>query len=263
MKLELQDRVAIVTGGSKGMGRATALALAAEGCDLCLVARDAEVLEKTADDIRAASGRQVITVAGDVARAELAQEVVAATVEQFERLDIVLNNAGGPAMGSFLDQDEEAWEAALQTNLRSVVRFTRAAVPHMKARGWGRVINITSTLAKEPTAPMVLSATARAGVSAFSKAIAAELAPEGITVNTVCPGGVLTERLVGLVEEGARRQGVDYEEQLKTSQALIPMDRFAAPEEIADVIVFLASERGAYVTGASLMVDGALTKGIF
>jgi 3-oxoacyl-[acyl-carrier protein] reductase len=263
MKMELEGRVALVTGGSKGMGRATAAALAGEGCEICLLARDPEMLVDAAAAIAEQNGREVLTVTGDVARAELAQETIDRIVERFGRIDILVNNAGGPPMGSFLDHDAAAWDAALQTNLLSVVGFTRAAAPHMIANAWGRVINITSTLAKEPTGPMVLSASARAAVSAFSKAVSAELAPHNVTINTVCPGGVLTDRLVGLIEAGAAGGKVSYDEQLKASQSLIPMDRFAAPEEVADVIVFLASQRGSYVTGTSLMVDGALTKSAF
>jgi len=133
----------------------------------------------------------------------------------------------------------------------------------MIANSWGRVISITSTLAKEPSGPMVLSASALAAVSAFFKAVSAELAPHNVTINTICPGGVLTDRLASLIEAGAANANISYDEQLAASQSLIPMDRFAAPEELADVIVFLASERGSYVTGTNLIVDGALTKSIF
>lgn len=263
MKMELEGRVALVTGGSKGMGRATAAALAAEGCEICLLARNPGTLEEAAAAITEQTGREVLTVVGDVARAELAQETVDAVMARFARIDILVNNAGGPPMGSFLDHDEAAWNVALRTNFLSVVGFTQAVTPHMMANTWGRVINITSTLAKEPTGRMVLSASARAAVSAFSKSVSAEFAPHNITINTVCPGGVLTDRLVGLIEAGAASSKISYDEQLQASQSLIPMDRFAAPEEIADVIVFLASERGSYVTGVSLMVDGALTKSAF
>lgn len=262
MGMELNGRFALVTGGSKGMGRATAAALAAEGCEICLLARDPETLGDAAAAIEKQSGRKILTVAGDVAQAELTPETIEKIVARFGRIDILVNNAGGPPMGSFLDHNAAAWEAALRTNLLSVVGFTRAAAVHMMAN-WGRVINITSTLAKEPTGPMVLSASARAAVLAFSKAVSAELAPHNVTINTVCPGGVLTDRLVRLIEAGAARENVSYDEQLQASQSLIPMDRFAAPEEVADVIVFLASERGGYVTGTSLMVDGALTKSVF
>ena len=263
MTLELRDRVAVVTGASKGMGRAAAAGLAAEGADLCLVARGEEALARAAQEIAEANGRELMTIPGDVADPGLADLVIGKVIERWGRLDILVNNAGGPPRGSFLDHNEAAWEAALQLNLRSVIRFSRAAVPHMKAGNWGRIVNITSSLAKEPTAPMVLSATARAGVSAFSKAISIELASHNVMVNTVCPGGVLTERLVGLLEARSAQESVSYEQLLAQSVASIPAGRFAEPEEIANVIVFLASERNRYVTGASIMIDGSLTKGIF
>jgi 3-oxoacyl-[acyl-carrier protein] reductase len=163
-------------------------------------------------------------------------------------------------MGSFLEHDGAAWEAAIHINLLSVVRFCKAVTPDMKFKNWGRIISITSTVAKEPSPAMVLSATTRAGVSAFSKTLAIELAQSNISVNVICPGGVLTDRLVGLLQARAEREKRDYQEILLESQASIPAKRFAGPGEIADVILFLASERGGYVNGVSLSVDGALTK---
>ncbi len=168
--------------------------------------------------------------------------------------------AGGPPVGSFSEHDATAWEAAIQTNLLGVVRFCKAVAPDMKSKNWGRIISITSTVAKEPSPAMVLSATTRAGVSAFSKTLAIELAQFNISVNVICPGGVLTDRLVGLLQARAEREKRDYQEVLQETQASIPAKRFAEPQEIADVILFLASERGGYVNGVSLSVDGALTK---
>ena len=260
---ELKGRTAIVTGASAGMGKASAIGLASQGVNLLLIARDPQRLRQTCEEIEAASKVMVLTLAGSVTERDLPSKAVSMVIDKWHRLDILVNNAGGPGMGSFLEQDDDAWDAALEQNLKSVIRFTRAAAPRMIERKWGRVINITSTLAKEPSPAMVLSATARAGVSAFSKAISAELAPNGVTINTLCPGGVLTSRLQNLVQTAAQKQNKPYEEILAQSQASIPIGRFAQPEEFADVLLFFASERARYMTGTTVMVDGGLTKSIF
>jgi 3-oxoacyl-[acyl-carrier protein] reductase len=259
MKLEIDGRVAIVCGASKGMGFASAKALALYGAKVLMVARDPSALKAAAQAI-AAEGGVVEAYAGDVRNPDLAQLAVDRCNALWGPVDILVNNAGGPPMGSFLEHDGTAWEAAIQANLLSVVRFCKAVAPGMKSKNWGRIISITSTVAKEPSPAMVLSATTRAGVSAFSKTLAIELAQFNISVNVICPGGVLTDRLVGLLQARAEREKRDYQEILQESQASIPAKRFAEPEEIADVILFLASERGGYVNGVSLSVDGALTK---
>lgn len=259
MNLGLDGRVAIVCGASKGMGFASAQALALHGVKVLMLARDPSALEAAAKAI-AAEGGVVEAYAGDVRNPDLAQLAVDRCEELWGSVDILVNNAGGPPMGSFLEHDGTAWEAAIQTNLLSVVRFCKAVAPGMKSKNWGRVISITSTVAKEPSPAMVLSATTRAGVSAFSKTLAIELAQFNISVNVICPGGVLTDRLVSLLQARAEREKRDYQEVLQETQASIPAKRFAEPQEIADVILFLVSERGGYVNGVSLSVDGALTK---
>ena len=263
MDLGLENRVAIVTGGSKGMGLAVATGLASHGARVCIVARDPEILDEAAAAIRGRSETDVLAIPGDVRDPKLPERTVGEVMGKWGRLDILVNNAGGPPPGSFLEHSDEAWEDALQLNLLSTIRFTRAAIPIMKERNWGRILNITSSLAKEPTPMMVLSATARAGVSAFSKAIATELAPHGITVNTVCPGGVKTDRLVSLFNDLAKKQDTTAKELIEQAEANIPIGRFADPEEFAQILLFLASEKGGYVTGTSIVVDGGLTKSIF
>ena len=259
MNLGIDGRVAIVCGASKGMGFASAKALALHGAKVLMVARDPFVLESAAMAI-AAEGGVVESFAGDVRNPDLAQLAVDRCNAVWGQVDILVNNAGGPPMGSFLEHNGATWEAAIQSNLLSVVRFCKAVAPSMKSKNWGRIISITSTVAKEPSPAMVLSATTRAGVSAFSKALAIELAQFNISVNVICPGGVLTDRLVGLLHARSEREKREYKELLHESLASIPAQRFAEPEEIADVILFLASERGGYVNGVSLSVDGALTK---
>jgi 3-oxoacyl-[acyl-carrier protein] reductase len=263
MDLEIRNRAAIVTGGSKGMGKAIALKLATEGARICLVAREEEALRKAVSDVSEISTEEVLFVAGDVSNPALANEVVDKVASAWGQTDILINNAGGPPMGSFLDHDDQAWLAALQLNLLSTVRFTTAVAPGMKQQQWGRIVNITSSLAKEPSAPMVLSATARAGVSAFSKSISHELAEDNVTINTILPGGVKTDRLLSLMKVRAETDGIPLDELVLQRAANLPIKRFAEPEEIADVVAFLTSERGGYVTGTSIAVDGGLTKATF
>lgn len=261
MEFGLQGRVAIVTGASRGMGFAVAQALAREGAKVLMVARNAEALSSAANGLRE-SGCEVDLLAGDVADSALPTAVVERCHAKWGGVHILVNNAGGPPMGTAVEHGPEAWEGAIQTNLLSVVRFCTAVAPIMREQKWGRIVSITSTVAKEPSPAMVLSATARAGVAAFSKALAIDLAPFNVTVNVVCPGGVLTDRLRDLLRSRAARENRDYDDLLRESQAAIPAKRFAEPVEIANVIAFLASSAGAYVNGVSLSVDGALTRGL-
>ncbi len=256
-------RVALVTGASKGMGRAIALGLARTGARVCVVARNLEALKATADEITAETGAEVWAVPADVSDPAIPAQIVSSVVATWGRLDILINNAGGPPPGSFLDHSEAAWTQAINQTLLSVVRFSRAAAPVMKEQKWGRILTISSTLAKEPSPTMVLSASTRAGVSAFCKAIAGELAPFGITVNVLLPGGVQTDRLESLVRAGAEKDGLTFEQGIARSVAQIPTGRFATPEEFANVAVFLTSDEARYVTGTSLAVDGGLTRSVF
>jgi 3-oxoacyl-[acyl-carrier protein] reductase len=259
MDMGLAGRTAVITGGSRGIGFGIALGLAREGCGVCLVARTEATLAAAATDITAQTSSKVSTICGDVSDAGFIDRLVG----EVDPVDILVNNASGPPPGSFLMHNDEAWIAAINQNFMSAVRLTRAVAPGMKERGWGRIVSITSTLAKEPSSMMVLSASTRAAVSAFTKAISIELAPFGVTANVVAPGGVQTERLESLMQQTAERENATLDEIRARSAASIPMQRFAAPEELADLVVFLASDRGAYLTGMSLMADGGLTKGIF
>jgi 3-oxoacyl-[acyl-carrier protein] reductase len=260
---ELNSRVAIITGASSGMGLASAKELAQQGVNLILVSRSKEKLTQAKKEILALTDVEIEVLSGNVIEKNLPLKAVELAIKKWGKIDILINNAGGPPMGSFLEHDNEVWDEALEQNLKSVIRFTKVVVPIMIENKWGRIINITSTLAKEPTATMVLSATARAGVSAFSKSISSELAEYGITINTLCPGGVLTDRLHGLLSAAAEKQNTSYEDVLKVSQSSIPIGRFADPKEFADMLVFIASERARYITGTTIMIDGGLSKGIF
>ena len=259
MDFGLKDKVAIVTGASKGMGLAISKAYISEGVKVMMVSRDETLLQNHAVAFRKEGGI-VDFVAGDVSDPDLAAKVVNKVKDLWGRADILINNAGGPPMGTFMEHNANVWEAAMQTNLMSVVRFCQAFAPLMISNKWGRIISITSTAAKEPAPVMVLSSTARAGVGAFTKAISTELAQYNISANVICPGGVLTERLESLILARGERENRSYDELLNESQMSIPAKRFASPAEIADTILFLTSERGGYITGVSLAVDGGLLK---
>lgn len=259
----LKGKTALITGASKGIGFGIAKSLANEGANLLLIARTKKDLLKCSEKILLDNDVRVEILVGDVKNKNLPEKAYSIIKKKFNNCDILVNNAGGPEVGSFLNHPEKTWLEAYFQNFYSTVNFTKKFAPDMKKKNWGRIINITSSLAKEPTPQMVLSASMRAGVSAFSKSISTELAPYGITVNTVCPGGVLTERLEKLVKISAKKEKIDFEKMLKKNVESIPIGRFASIEEFADVVTFLISERGKYLTGLSLMADGGLTKGIF
>jgi 3-oxoacyl-[acyl-carrier protein] reductase len=262
LDLGLENKVAIVTGASKGIGYAIANTLALAGAKVLMVSRNEVSLAEAIKCIGEAGG-QAASLAGDMADPSMPTLALEKANKLWGPVDILVNNAGGPPMGSFLEHDEAVWENVLQQNLLGFIRFTQAVAPDMKKNGWGRIISISSTVAKEPSPQMVLSATARAGLSAFTKAVSIELAPSNITVNVICPGGVLTDRLDQLLRLRAERELANYATLLKSAQESIPAQRFARPSEIADVALFLASTLGAYVTGVSLSVDGGLSKGYF
>ena len=250
----MKKKVAVVTGASKGMGLGIVKEFLLEKMNVLMISRNGERLKELN------KGGNLEILAGDVSDVELPKKALNLVLKKWGKVDILINNAGGPPADSFLNHNEKAWESALQTNLMSVVRFSKEFTPIMKKNNWGRIVSITSTIAKEPSPLMVLSATARAGVAAFSKAISTELAVNNITVNVICPGGVLTDRLISLVKNRAELEKRPYEEVLKESEKSIPIQRFATVEEIAGTVSFLCSEKGRYITGVQLSVDGGLTK---
>lgn len=258
----LKGKVAIVTGASKGIGYSIAEALARAGVKTLLISRNEAALSMAVEKIHEMGGEAAMLV-GDVADPLMPSRALAQANQLWGSVDIFINNAGGPPMGAFMEHSDEVWLDMLQTNLLAGIRFARALVPDMQKNEWGRIVSISSTVAKEPTPTMVLSATARAGLSAFTKAISTELAEYNITANVICPGGVLTDRLESLFKTKAQRESANYDNVLQEAQNSIPAKRFANPSEIADVALFLASELGSYVTGVSLPVDGGLTKGYF
>ena len=262
MDLELQGKCAIVCAASKGLGRATALALAREGARVAICARNEGTLHETARSIRQATGAHVLPIVADVARADDAERLVAVSAAELGAIDILVTNTGGPKSALFSTLSDEDWREAIDSVLMSVVRLSRAVIPHMRRRGGGRIINITSISAKQPVEGLVLSNALRAGVTGLARTLANEVAAENILVNCVAPGYTLTDRVVELADAAAAREGISAEAVQQRTVGKIPMQRMASPEEFADVVVFLASARASYVTGTTLQVDGGYIRSL-
>ena len=263
MDLGLRGRVALVCGASAGLGRAVAMGLGREGARLAICSRAEERLTKAAEDVRRDTGTDVLAVRADVSVPAEVKDLVQKTVAHYNRLDILVTNAGGPPFGHFLDLPEEVWQKALSLNLLSTLHLCREAVPHMKAANWGRIINITSFVAKQPTDGLILSNMTRPAVLGLAKSLANELAPYNILVNSVCPGAFETERHLELSRKRAQQEGLPLEEYLKLRAKDIPLQRNGKPEEFAGLVVFLASERASYITGTAIQIDGGLVRGLF
>lgn len=259
MDFGLAGKAALVGGASRGIGRAIALGLAREGCRVAICARGRERLEATAEEIRSSTGAEVIGVPCDMSQPDDIRRFVAAAVEAFGRLDVVVNNAGGPPTGPFEAHDEAAWQQALSQNFLSVVRTVREALPYLRAAGGGRIINITSIAVKEPIPGLILSNAARLGVVGLAKTLSRELAAHGITVNNVCPGLTLTDRMRELYGGRAEEAGRSLEEVLAEEAQRIPLGRLGQPEDVAALVLFLASEPARHITGTTIQVDGGST----
>ena len=255
MDLGIEGRVAVVAASSKGLGRAVAEELAAEGVNLVLCARGEAALHAAADRIRA-KGTTVIAIPADLSREGEPERVVEEAIGAFGKVDILVTNTGGPPAGRFEDHDLQAWRAAVQLNLESVIGLIRAALPAMKIQRWGRIINVTSIAVKQPVENLILSNSVRAAVTGLARTLASEVAPFGITVNCVMPGYTRTERLEELAAANAAREGVSIDEIRDRWHVQIPMRRLGEPAEFAAMVAFLASERASYITGVSVPVDG-------
>jgi 3-oxoacyl-[acyl-carrier protein] reductase len=264
MDLQLRGRVALVNAASRGLGRGIAEALAAEGVRLVIASRDQAAIGRAADEIAAAHRTEVVPVAADVSTPGAAERLVAIAADRFGGLDIVVNNSGGPPGGTFGDFDDAAWQHAFDLLLLSVVRMVRAAVPYLRASGAGRIINVASSAVKEPIPGLILSNSLRAGVAGLAKTLADELAPDQITVNTVLPGRILTDRLRGPFVEPARRAGVDVDELARAEVAKeVPLGRVGEPADLANLVAYLCSAPAAYLTGLVIAVDGGRIRSIF
>jgi 3-oxoacyl-[acyl-carrier protein] reductase len=262
MDLGLKGKVALVAGASQGMGRATALGFAREGAKVAICARGEAALNEAAEMIRKQTGGAVLAMVADMAKAEDIKKFVNQSAEHFGRLDIIVNNAGGPPPGEFLKFTDEDWNNAYNLSFMSTMRMTREAVPHMRKAGGGRVINITSYSVKEPITGLVLSNAVRSAVIGLAKTLSRELAQDNILINNICPGRIDTERAQKLNKARADRVGRPVEEINKEMAAEVPLGRYGTAAEAADVIVFLGSERASYITGTTIQIDGGLIRGI-
>lgn len=263
MELGLNGRRAVVAASSEGIGRAIAFGLAAEGARVLLCARREELLNTTADEIRSATGAEVHAIPADVSVVADIDRLASEAKERLGGVDILVNNAGGPPSGAIATLGADAWQAAIETNLNGTIRLTYAFLPGMQAQRWGRILNIVSTSAKEPFANLSLSNVTRAGVVAFAKTLATEAGPDNVLVNCIAPGAIWTERSRKSLAAQAKAQGKSEEEAKAASEQGIPLRRIGAPEELANLAVFLASDAASYITGTTIQVDGGLVKGLF
>lgn len=258
MNLELQGRVAMIAAASKGLGKACALALAAEGCKVSICARNAAELEKVRTE--AANHAEALAVTVDVAVAADLERWYQLTVEHFGQVDILVTNTGGPPVSRFLQLSDEQWQAGVESTLMNVVRLSRLVIPGMQQRKWGRLIHLTSLVAKQPVDELTISSTIRAGLSGLTKTQANQFGPDNITVNAVLMGHILTDRQYHIADVRVKEQGITYEQYFEQQAAAIPLRRLGESREVGEVVAFLASERASYVTGVSLQVDGGLIR---
>ncbi len=262
MDTGLRNRVALVAGSSQGLGRAAAFALAAEGAHIALCARNATALEVVAAKIRAQFGVQVHQERVDVRDTAALEQFVTDVNRVFGRLDICVTNAGGPPAKPFLSTTDQEWDDAFILNLRSAAAFARAVIPHMQRQRWGRIIMISSITVRQPQPQLVLSNAVRAGVMGLVRSLANEFGKDGILVNNVAPGYTATDRLIELARHGAAASGRSEKEIEQTWIDQIPIGRLGKPEELADAIVWLASNQASFVTGQTILVDGGMYKGL-
>ena len=262
MDLGLRGKVALVAAASKGLGRAVAEELAAEGAKLAICSRDAEAIESVGNEIAQRTGAEVLARAADVSRTADVDAFVDAALSIFGRVDILLTNSGGPPPGRFETLDLAAWRKAAELTLFAPVEFARRLLPGMKERRWGRILNVTSITVKQPVDNLMLSNSLRAAVTGWARTLANEVGETGVTVNNLIPGYTRTDRVVELSEVIAKRDGITTEEAVARWEREIPLGRLGEPREFAALAAFIASERASYITGQSIAVDGGWIKSL-
>ena len=262
MDLGLTNRVALIAASSQGIGLATAHAFAAEGCLVAMCARNAQTLRAAADQVKAQHRAEVVAEAVDVTDPGAVRDFVAAVAAKFGAVDICVTNAGGPPAKGFLAASLDDWQSAIAANFLSTVYFAREVIPHMQRKRWGRIITITSITTKQPVTDLVLSNAVRAAVVGLVKSLANEFGKDGILVNNVGPGFTATDRLKELAKARSAASGKAQQEIFDAWAADAPVRRLGEPREVAETIVWLASERASYVTGQTVLVDGGMYKGL-
>lgn len=262
MNLEISNRVAMIAAASKGLGKACAQALAAEGCHVSLCARNAAELDAARAEIIATGATgNVLTVQADVSSADDLSRWFAQTTAAFGQVDILVTNTGGPPVSKFMHLSDEQWQAGVDSTLLNVVRLSRLVIPGMQQRRWGRIIHLTSFVAKQPLDDLTISSTLRAGLSGLTKTMASQVGPDNITVNAVLMGHLMTDRQYHIADVRVKERGITYEQYFEEAAAQIPLRRIGDPRELGEVVAFLASARASYVTGISMLVDGGLYRG--
>lgn len=257
------NKIALITGASKGVGKAISIEFARKKIKLYLVSRNLTNLKKLKNEInKKINFQEIKIIKGDVSKKNSLKNIEKICKNSFGLPNILINNTGGPPSGKFDNFNNEIWEKYIRNNLMSVVNFTNTFHKKMVKNNWGRIITISSTVAKEPSANMVMSATLRSGVSGFNKSISFELAKNNITVNTILLGGVKTDRLYELIKKNSKSRKIKFKTYLKKVEKSIPIGRFAEPEEISNLISFLISENGSYITGQNIVIDGGLSKSL-
>jgi 3-oxoacyl-[acyl-carrier protein] reductase len=262
MDLDLKDKAAVVTAASKGLGRAVAQALAREGAKVAICSRDSGRITETAKELKQQTHADVIPLVCDVTSPDGITAFRDKVIDTFGRADIIFANSGGPPPGRIQDVGPEDFEQSLQLNLMSAIRLIYAFIPFMKENRWGRIIASTSISVKQPIPNLALSNVSRVGVVAFIKTLAREVAAFNITANAVAPGYIMTERVKNLMENRVKNENIPYEQALQEVVAQIPAGRAGEPEEFADLVTFLASERAAYINGETILIDGAMYAGL-
>ncbi len=260
MKVDLAGRVAVVSGGSEGLGRAIAQGLAEAGADVVIGSRREDAIARAAEEIANTTGRKAVGVVADVSRPEGVDRLLRTALTRFGRLDVLIVNAGGPPPGSGLTLTDAQWEQAFQQNLMSAVRLIRGAVEPMKKQGGGRIMTIITSGVKVPLPNLILSNVFRSGVVALTKTLSLELAPHNILVNNLAPGRLRTGRTRAVDEAGAKATGRTPEEVERESVRAIPLGRYGDPREFANLAVFLASDAASYITGTTILIDGGATR---
>jgi 3-oxoacyl-[acyl-carrier protein] reductase len=262
MELGLSGKIALVAASSKGLGKAVAIGLARERAKVVICGRHKKDLTAASDEIAQSTGTVPLAVVADVTSVKDIKRLVHTSIKKFGTVHILVTNAGGPPTGEFVKLSDEQWLDAVNLTLMSTVRLIREVIPHMQKQKWGRIINITSVSVKQPIDQLLLSNALRAAVVGMAKTLSNEVAKDNILVNNVAPGFTLTKRLEELAEGLAKQRGVSKEEVLAGYAKSAPIGRLASPEEFANLVVFLASERASYITGTTIQVDGGYAKGI-
>jgi 3-oxoacyl-[acyl-carrier protein] reductase len=263
MDLGIKGKSVLVTASSKGIGRAIAEAFTAEGCNVSICARNKEDLINAAAEIKKRYSVEPAWCVCDLNSLKDIELTFDTVVKQFGQIDILINNCGGPGTGPFQQLSEKSWQAAFEQILLSAVRFCNLVLPDMMLKEWGRIVNITSFVVKQPAENLMLSNSLRTGLVGFAKSLSNEVAKFNITVNNIAPGYTLTNRIYDLAVSKAKQTGKSHEEILVEMAKEVPLNRLAGPEEIASAVVFLASKQASYITGNTIQVDGGLVKGIY